>query len=107
MMGFSVTANTEKGSVMTAQTNITRLVDICRTIVEELVDSPGNVAITPTLGNGGTTAVITVRTATDDYGKVIGKRGKNVEALRVLLEAVAAKHRMRLMLEIDDRAGRR
>lgn len=84
-----------------AQTGIDRLTTVCRTIVEELVDHPDSVVITATPG-GESSAVIAVRAERGDYGKVIGKRGKNVDALRTLLEAVAAKHRMRLMLEIDD-----
>lgn len=95
----------KEGQTMTpnAQSNIDRLAEVCRTVVEELVDHPGSVLVTPTLGEGGTTAVITVRADKSDYGKVIGRQGRNVDALRTLLEAVAAKHRMRLMLEIDDK----
>lgn len=86
-----------------AQTKISRLAKVCRIVVEELVDNPGSVIITPTLGEGETTAVITVRADKSDYGKVIGRQGRNLDALRILLEAISAKNRMRLMLEIDDK----
>lgn len=86
-----------------AHTKVNRLAAVCKTVVEGLVDHPDNVVITPTLGNGETTAVITVRVAKGDFGKVIGRQGRNVDALRILLEACAAKFRMRLMLEIDDK----
>ena len=87
--------------VTKAQAGTDRLKAVCTTVVKELVDYPDSVVIAATVG-GEATAVITVQAVRGDYGKVIGKKGKNVIALRTLLEAIAAKHRMRLMLEIDD-----
>lgn len=93
---------------MNATAKIERIATVCRTIVSELVDFPQRVVVTPTLGKGGNSALMTVETDQSDFGKVIGKRGKNMEALRTLLEAIAAKHRMRLLIEIDDgQNGRR
>lgn len=88
---------------MTVQAKIDRLANVCRAVVEELVDYPEHVAVSSTLGDGKTTAVLTVRAQKSDFGKVIGRGGRNVVSLRTLLEAIAAKHKLRLLLEIDDK----
>jgi hypothetical protein len=46
--------------------------------------------------------VLTVRTGPGEVGKVIGKRGKNAQAIRILMEAIAAKYKQRVVLEIAD-----
>jgi predicted RNA-binding protein YlqC (UPF0109 family) len=51
---------------------------------------------------GGRTVLLTVNTARGEIGKVIGKGGKTFKAIKYLLEAMAAKHKIRLDLEIDD-----
>jgi predicted RNA-binding protein YlqC (UPF0109 family) len=44
--------------------------------------------------------VIEVRVAQPDVGKVIGRQGRTVKALRSLLHAAGQKHRRRYVLEI-------
>jgi hypothetical protein len=78
-------------------------------IVKELVDYPEGVVVQQTVSDGGQTIVLTVRTAEGDMGKVIGKQGRNAQALRTILEAIAAKHKHRVVMEIaeDGSRGRR
>jgi predicted RNA-binding protein YlqC (UPF0109 family) len=78
------------------------------TIVRELVDSPDEVNVAPAVSDGGNTIVLTVRTGSGEVGKVIGRQGKNAQALRTIMEAVAAKYRQRVVMEIADakRKGR-
>lgn len=80
-----------------------KLKKLAEEIVRELVDVPEEVKVTSTASEGGNTVVLTVKTANGETGKVIGRRGKNAEALRTLLEAIAAKNRQRVVLEIADR----
>jgi predicted RNA-binding protein YlqC (UPF0109 family) len=47
-------------------------------------------------------SVIELRTAKEDIGKVIGKRGRNAQAMRTILNAASAKLRKRVVLEIID-----
>jgi predicted RNA-binding protein YlqC (UPF0109 family) len=42
----------------------------------------------------------TVEVAADDIGKVIGKKGKNIMAIRTLLTAVGAKENHRTTLQV-------
>ena len=48
----------------------------------------------------GKTTVIEVRVAADDMGKVIGRQGKTVRAIRSLLYAVSMKRGRRYVLDI-------
>jgi len=48
----------------------------------------------------GKTTVIEVRVAADDMGKVIGRQGKTVRAIRSLLFAVGMKRGRRYVLDI-------
>lgn len=45
-------------------------------------------------------AVIQLRVAQGDFGKVIGKQGRTAHALRTILNANATKRRRRAVLEI-------
>jgi predicted RNA-binding protein YlqC (UPF0109 family) len=46
------------------------------------------------------TSVIEVRVAQPDMGKIIGRQGRTVKALRSLLHAAGEKQRKRYILEI-------
>ncbi|HEX5708036.1 MAG TPA: KH domain-containing protein [Pyrinomonadaceae bacterium] len=47
-----------------------------------------------------TTTIIEVRVAQGDVGKLIGRQGRTVRAIRSLLHAASEKHRRRFILEI-------
>jgi len=67
-------------------------------IVRVLVDHPNDVRIAEV--DGERTVIFELRCHPDDVGKVIGKAGKTVGAIRVLLSTAAAKRGRRAMLEI-------
>lgn len=46
------------------------------------------------------TSVIEIRVAQSDVGKIIGRQGRTVKALRSLLHAAGEKQRKRYVLEI-------
>ena len=46
------------------------------------------------------TTVIEVRVAQGDMGKVIGRQGRTIKALRSLLHAAGMKHNHRYVLEV-------
>ena len=49
---------------------------------------------------GDRATIIEVRVAPEDMGKLIGRQGRTVRALRALLHAVGEKRRRRYVLEI-------
>ncbi|MBP5787578.1 MAG: KH domain-containing protein [Kiritimatiellae bacterium] len=67
-------------------------------IVRTLVDHPEEIDITEI--EGERTIVYELRCNPDDVGKVIGKSGKTVGAIRTLLSTVAARQNRRAMLEV-------
>jgi len=67
-------------------------------IVQALVDQPDQVKITQI--EGDQTVVLELSVAKSDMGKVIGKKGRNAQALRTILSAAGGKTRKRYVLEI-------
>jgi len=67
-------------------------------IAKALVDNPDQVTITEIKGKQA--SVLELRVAREDVGKVIGKQGRNVGAMRTILNAAARKVKRRTVLEI-------
>lgn len=70
-------------------------------LARSLVDVPGEVKVDSFDEEDGTT-VLEVRVAEDDLGKVIGRRGRTVNALRIVMRACATKHGGRLLVDVVD-----
>ena len=68
--------------------------------IRALVDAKDIVIITPRPEQNGNATFI-VKVHPDDIGKVIGKQGRNVGALRVLLGAIARQHGVNYLLEVE------
>ena len=67
-------------------------------VVKELVDEPDAVSVTP-VERGGLT-VYEVRVARDDAGKIIGRRGVTIQAIRSVLQVGAAKAGRRCTVDL-------
>lgn len=72
--------------------------DTVELIVKALVDDEAAVDVREVERNGAT--LIEVRVAAADMGKVIGKQGRTVRALRSLVHAVGFKTDRRFVLDI-------
>ena len=66
-------------------------------IAKWIVDAPDEVFVDHLDGD-----VIELEVAEADVGKVIGRQGRNVRALRTLLSAVGVRARKRYTLEVID-----
>jgi len=74
-------------------------------IVKNLVDNPDKVKINEI---GGTqTLILELQVDKSDIGKIIGKRGKTINAIRTLLMSVASRNGIRVNLEILEDEGER
>ncbi len=69
-------------------------------IAKQLVDNPDAVSLTEEEKEGRT--VFKLKVGEADVGKIIGKKGRTAQAMRVLLSAVAAKNGKRAILEVMD-----
>jgi uncharacterized protein len=67
-------------------------------IVKALVDHPEQVVIDELKGDQ--TLIYELRVAKEDFGKVIGKQGRNVSAIRTILNAVSSKAKKRSLLQL-------
>jgi len=72
--------------------------DLLEKMVGALVDHPENVNISEI--NGEKTVVYELRVHPDDVGKVIGKKGKTINAIRTVMKAITVKDEKKVMLEL-------
>jgi len=68
-------------------------------IAKQLVDNPDKVSVEETTPDEPTIE-LNLKVDKSDIGKVIGKQGKNVNAMRTLLLAVGGKEHRRATLQI-------
>jgi len=69
-------------------------------IAKQLVDNPDAVSLVDEEKEGK--VVLKLKVGEADVGKIIGRKGRTAQAMRVLLSAVAAKNGKRAMLEVLD-----
>ena len=69
-------------------------------IVQNLVDNPDQVSVTERKADGE--IVYEVRVADGDMGKVIGRQGRIVKEIRILMKAVAQRKGKKVSVEILD-----
>lgn len=69
-------------------------------IAQSLVDNPDEVEITER--DMGSEVVFEVRVADSDMGKIIGRQGRVVREIRILMKAVAQRQGKKVSVEILD-----
>ena len=74
--------------------------DLITAIIKAIVDQPEEVSVNEI--ETTQSIVLEVMVAKSDMGKVIGKRGRNVQAIRIIMGAAAGKTRKRYVLELVD-----
>ena len=72
--------------------------ELIEQIAKALVDSPEEVVVTAI--EGEQTTVLELRVAPSDLGKVIGKQGRTIRALRSLVYVAGLKQHRRFMLDV-------
>ena len=65
------------------------LKDLIKAIISELVDSPEEVDIKEVETENQ--IILELKVSKDDFGKVLGKSGRNISAIRTILFAINAK----------------
>ena len=67
-------------------------------IAKHLVDYPEQVKVNEI--DGGHTSVLELSVAKQDMGKVIGIKGRNITAIRTVMNAASGKIQKRIIVEI-------
>ena len=74
--------------------------EIIVTLAKSLVDQPDLVSVNEI--GGYNTMILELSVAKQDIGKIIGKQGRTISAMRTILNAVSAKDKRRTLLELMD-----
>ena len=74
--------------------------DVIETVAKALADTPQKVSVTET-DHGGTT-LIEVTVAAPDVGKMIGRQGRTIQAMRMIAGITGDKLGKRVTLEVRD-----
>jgi len=69
-------------------------------LVKNLVEEPDSVSITS--NEEGEEATLEVRVAPEDVARVIGRKGRTIQAVRTIAATVAARLRRRVRIEVID-----
>jgi predicted RNA-binding protein YlqC (UPF0109 family) len=72
--------------------------ELVQFLAQQLVNNPDAVEVKETKSD--TASVLELRVAKDDLGRVIGKQGRTVKSMRILLSAVGARTKRKIVLEI-------
>ena len=75
--------------------------EIVELIAKSLVDNPDKVKVSQL--DGEQSSIIELKVAPEDLGKIIGKQGRNVQAIRVILGAAGMKLKKRFNLELVEK----
>lgn len=73
--------------------------EIVTFIAKNLVDQPDAIEVTET--RNGKNITLSLDVADGDMGRIIGRNGRVVNAIRNVLQAAAAKHGERVSLDIS------
>jgi predicted RNA-binding protein YlqC (UPF0109 family) len=75
--------------------------ELVELIAKALVDNPDKVQVSQL--EGEQSSIIELKVAPEDVGKVIGKQGRNVQAIRIILSAAGMKLKKRYILELIEK----
>jgi predicted RNA-binding protein YlqC (UPF0109 family) len=80
------------------EVTVKKLVEL---IAKSLVDNPDKVQVSQL--EGEQSSIIELKVAPEDVGKIIGKQGRNVQAVRIILSAAGMKLKKRYILELIEK----
>lgn len=78
-----------------------KMKELLTLLIQKLVDKPGEVSVDEKSDKD--TIRLKVKVNPDDLGKVIGKKGQTIGALRTYVTAIGAKeHKKRVNIDLDE-----
>ena|SRR5579864_6461641 len=90
----------EEDSAGNLRDGVGRAAAVLKYIVEQIVDEPDQISIGATTDDRG--PVLLLRVAEDDRGKVIGRQGRIVQAIRTIVKAASVGSGEKVSVEILD-----
>ena len=95
-----LTGGNASGNGSNANKSLRELEGFVDYVVRTLVDYPDEIVITTTENADG--AVIQIRCRKEDIGKIVGKRGKTIMAIRSLVSGAAGRQGRRVSVDVLD-----
>lgn len=77
---------------------MTEIKEVVEYLVKLIVDKTEGVEVVEKTGEQ--MIIFEIRVDKEDFGKIIGKHGKNIQAIRTLVNAVSAKAGKRATIEV-------
>ena len=72
------------------------LKELVTVLVEGLVDRPEAVRVEESVGSE--TIILDISVAKADIGKLLGKHGRNIKAVRTIAQAASGRHKKRVIV---------
>jgi predicted RNA-binding protein YlqC (UPF0109 family) len=79
--------------------------EFCLNIARSIVDEPGALKVSSVEGNQ--LSVIELDAPPEEIGRVVGREGRTIAAIRTLAEALAMRMNRRVMVDVQAVGGRR
>lgn len=74
--------------------------DLVEYLVNSLVDNKEKASVTENVQDGR--IVITVKVASEDMGRIIGKDGRIIKSIREIVRAYSAKNKEKVVIDIEE-----
>lgn len=75
------------------------LKDLLLFLARSLVDNPDKVTVTE--NDNGQSVIYKLSVADEDMGKVIGKQGRNAQAIRLIMKAAASRENKKVIVDVE------
>jgi len=72
--------------------------DLALFITQNIVNDKDAVSVK--VRQGGRQQVVEIRASAEDMGKIIGKNGRNIDAIRTVVRAAGLRHRQRVQVDV-------
>ncbi len=76
-----------------------KITELLETILKAIVTKPEEVKVAKTTDEMG--VLLSVKLGDGDAGLVIGRQGKTIQAIRMVMNAIGAKNRARLNIKLE------
>ena len=100
LFGFLFGGSNKTAPATAASGSLQDLESFVDYVVKSLVDKPEEVSLATVETSEG--ATIQIRCNKEDIGKIVGKRGKTIMAIRSLVSGAAGRQRKRVSVDVMD-----
>ena len=100
LFSFLFGGSKAKSAASTGRGSLLELESFVDYVVKSLVDNPDEVSLSTVENSEG--AIIQIRCSKEDIGKIVGKRGKTIMAIRSLVSGAAGRQRKRVSVDVMD-----